>query len=222
LGINVGKFTEEPKKSNSIAKFFQKSSSKESVPTTAESDHEETHAATIPEKSKAGQSSKISSFFLNYAKNKAAAKSPAKNDAPIKNEDDEQQNSPKKQEVFEEYDKNIDLANEATATSNDNNSRDFADNYYEPSQDLNTEAPCPQCGSLVSIIGMSEHLDHHVATELHKELNQAVPTSTNSSSQSASSSMGGGVMGKRKYTKKTESQSGAKKTRSIQSFFTQK
>lgn len=221
MGINVGKFTEEPTKANSIAKFFQKLSSKESVPTTAQSVHEETHAATTPEKSETGKPSSISSFFLNYAKNKTLANSPAKSGSPIKTEDEKQQNSPKKQEVSEESDQNIALANQAMATSDDDSSRDFADNYYEPSQDVYTEAPCPQCGSLVSIIGMSEHLDHHIATELHKELNQVAPTTTVSSSQSASSSTAG-VTGKRKYTKKLQSQSDAKKTRSIQSFFTQK
>lgn len=219
MGINVGKFTEEPKIVNSIAKFFQKSVSKEVVPTTtAESDHEKTHAAAVSEKSETGQSSKISSYFVNHSKNITLAKSPAKNDAPIKNDDNKQQDSPKKQ-FFEEHNTNFALVDEAVGTSDEETSRDFADTYYEPSQDINTEAPCPQCGSLVSIVGMSEHLDHHVATELHKELNQAVPTVA--SNQSASSSMGG-VAVKRKYTKKTESQSGAKKTRSIQSFFSQK
>jgi Ubiquitin-Binding Zinc Finger len=219
LGINVGKFTEEPKIVNSIAKFFQKSVSKEVVPAlTAEKDHKETHAAAIPEKSETGQSSKISSFFVNHSKIKALAKSPAKNETPTNKDYSKQQDSPKKK-VFEEYDSSIALTNEAG--SDEETSRDFADKFNEPSQDVNTEAPCPQCGSLVSIIGMSEHLDHHVATDLHKELNQAAPTAAVSTSQSTSSSMGG-VAGKRKYTKKTESQSGAKKTRSIQSFFTQK
>lgn len=216
LGINVGKFTEEPKEANSIAKFFQKCSSKESVPTINKSLHlkDIPPAATTSKKPDTVQSSSTPSFFLRCAEKKALAKSPVKKDSPVKNKD-EQPVSPLKQEVPNFDGSDTVPTNKAMAVSEDLNSNDFS----LTSQDVSAEAPCPQCGSLVSILGMSEHLDHHIATELHKELNQISPTVPSSQAPSSST---GGVTGKRKYTKNPQSQSDAKKTRSIKSFFTQK
>lgn len=218
LGINVGKFTEEPKEANSIAKFFQKSSSKESVPTTNQSlYHKDIPPAATSKKPVTVQSSSTSSFFLRCAEKEALAKSPAKKESdPVKNKD-EQPVAPQKQEVpnFDGTDTVPTNQAMAMAVSEDLNSND----YSFTSQDASAEAPCPQCGSLVSILGMSEHLDHHIATELHKELNQIAPTVPSSQAPSSST---GGVTGKRKYTKNPQSQSDAKKTRSIKSFFTQK
>ncbi|XP_059483876.1 DNA polymerase eta [Neocloeon triangulifer] len=193
LGINVGRFTEEPNKANSIAKFF-KASSKD-IPMNRPHEPAERQKIGEPSQKLEEKKGKISSFFLQYAKNKDQSKPPEK----VKPE--------QKTEKIEAVDEDPEIADEEEINS------------YVSSQDASSEASCPQCGAAVTLLKMSEHLDHHIAQELHKQLNQASAVHT---AQPSSSVVAVNVNKKRKYTKSNNENTNSKKTRSIQSFFTQK
>ncbi|CAB3362860.1 Hypothetical predicted protein [Cloeon dipterum] len=193
LGLSVGKFTEERNKANSIAKFFKPSSASETkVNETIVSD------PPVPEVKQEAPPIKTGpmSFFLRNLKKKDPEKNDARVAAPqtsVESDEDE------KESVKSDSDKDVET-----------------DKRCQGEEEA--EAPCPQCGKSVKILDMSEHLDHHVAQELHKELNQPVtPVIPPQPSTSA-------LPKKRKYTKsKTQSAGGdAKKIRSIQSFFNKK
>lgn len=74
-------------------------------------------------------------------------------------------------------------------------------------------AACPQCGAMVSIADMSEHLDHHIAQDLHKQLNSTPLVPTREPVQPVPTSK------KRKYTKMSNKNSKVAKAKGIDSFF---
>merc|ERR1739844_460925 len=77
---------------------------------------------------------------------------------------------------------------------------------------------CPKCNALVSPFSLPEHLDMHVAKELHKEIQQDLKRSIDLAK--CDSKQNNMESKKRKYNGKTESN--IKKQANITNFFIQK
>lgn len=197
------------KSENTTTKVLNKTKSEATTPCSSKDDSFKSIQSKAP--------SDIKSFFLNYTK-KSETKSKEEeteildvslsycdensNDVPCLNEeqDNHEDNDPCS-EVQEVTRKTIPEDSEAAGPC------------FE--MDSSGEAPCPQCGAPVTIVDMSEHLDLHVAQELHAELN-SVPAPTPRPQVSTQS------VNKRKYTKSVAKNTSTKKTKGIESFFSHK
>ncbi|KAF4523810.1 hypothetical protein B566_EDAN008045 [Ephemera danica] len=207
LGINVSKFTEEEDKATSIQKFFKPIERK--CQSSLVQDNETNKSFGGPSRSHSNENMIMKSFFLNYPE-KYDVKEDLKvdrkevqelNDGPSCSSDMRNENG--------NFSENV-IAHTSGAISNECPTGDSLE-----CDELSRKVPCPQCENLVPIVDMSDHLDHHIAEELHKALNSGPRDDI----QKPPDSLNAGVSKKRKYTKTAYKSDSNNKTKKIDSFF---
>lgn len=103
------------------------------------------------------------------------------------------------------------------ATSLNTSSIDIFTEENEPAETSSISEECPHCKEKIWLQDFPEHLDHHIAMDLHKQLN---PLEQKNKTENQSNAVSNKK--KRSRTNKKEAPIPHKKTRTIASFFTRR